>query len=120
MRAVPGKLVQALLHLIENALQNSSEADPVEIFGEVAEGAGVVRIRDRGTGLPGAVAPDQIFEPFWTTHPSHRGLGLAMARHFVGAHGGTITAADNDPPPGATFTVRLPLGTRETGLSRGV
>lgn len=119
-RAVPGKLVQALLHLIENALQNSSDGDPVEIAGEVAKGGGVIRIRDRGTGLPGAVAPDQLFEPFWTSRPGHRGLGLALARHFVGAHGGTITAADNHPQPGATFTVWLPSGTREVGLPKGV
>jgi PAS domain S-box-containing protein len=107
VRAVPGKLVQALFHLLENALQVTPERLRVEIGGEAREGSCALQVRDRGPGLPREVQPEKLFEPFWTSRPGRRGLGLALARHYVGAHGGAVTAANNDPPPGATFTVWL-------------
>ncbi len=110
LHAAPGQLIHAFAHLLENALQHTTNGDSVEVAGQSEEGTCVVVIRDHGTGLPEAAEPGQVFEPFWTTRQGHRGLGLALARHYIGAHGGTVSAQNNDPPPGATFTVRLPVG----------
>jgi ABC-type amino acid transport substrate-binding protein len=109
VNAVPGKLVEAFVHLLENALQHTPGDEPVDVEAEADGGCLCLRVRDRGEGLPKEADPDRIFEPFWTSRQGHRGLGLALARHYVTAHGGTLTAENNEPPPGAVFTVRIPL-----------
>lgn len=63
--------------------------------------------RDSGAG----VSPDQagrLFEAFFSTDPGKIGLGLAIARSIVAAHGGTIGLVE-DGGPGAIFAVSLPL-----------
>ena len=52
---------------------------------------------------------DRVFEPYVSTKETGLGLGLAICRRIVEAHGGQIAAA-NTPPRGAVFTVRLPTG----------
>ena len=72
-----------------------------------AQGDARIEIRDRGSGIP----PDaltKVFEPFVTTKQDGLGLGLAICRSIVTAHGGHISAANN-PEHGTTFTVSLPL-----------
>ena len=66
-----------------------------------------IEVRDRGSGIaPDALA--RIFEPFVTTKRDGLGLGLAICRSILSAHGGYISAANN-PERGATFVVSLPL-----------
>ena len=50
---------------------------------------------------------DRIFDMFWTTKSGGMGIGLAICRTIVAAHGGTLTAANNSDK-GATFRVALP------------
>lgn len=82
----------------------------------LADGGIVVSVRDTGEGIP----PDEIsriFERFYQVDKSRQrdrledgwGLGLAIARQIVEAHGGTIRA-DSRAGQGTTFTVWLPLG----------
>jgi signal transduction histidine kinase len=58
----------------------------------------------------------RVFQRFWqgdsvnSRQTSGLGLGLALARHFVELHGGTISVDSDGPGKGATFTVTLPLG----------
>ena len=108
LKANAGQIVQALAHLLQNAIQVTPEGRRVSMEAEANSERCLIRVRDRGPGLP-KVEIEQIFEPFWTTRQGHRGLGLALARHYVTAHGGSLTASDNDPPPGATFTAALPV-----------
>jgi len=52
---------------------------------------------------------ERMFEPFFTTRAGGTGLGLTLVKSVVEAHGGRVRAWNNEPPPGATFEVRLPL-----------
>jgi PAS domain S-box-containing protein len=65
----------------------------------------IVSVGDDGIGLSDDQLP-QIFEPFYTTKPGGMGLGLAICRAIVTAHGGTLTAERN-PNRGMTFSFRL-------------
>jgi len=67
----------------------------------------VVRITDRGSGIPDEHLPT-IFEPFFTTRPGGTGLGLYISHDIVKRHGGNI-AVLSEPGRGTTFTVELPF-----------
>jgi signal transduction histidine kinase len=79
-----------------------------------------VTVTDTGIGIPATSLP-YIFQRFWqgeaTVNRGGLGLGLALARHFVELHGGTIQAASAGEGKGATFTVTFPLA-REGNNSR--
>ncbi len=104
----PTKISLALVHLLENALESSGRSDTVLLSAEVTQGRVCLTVADRGTGLSRELG-DTIFEPFVTSKTGKSGLGLAVAKAYAEAHGGTLTAADIDPPPGAAFTLQLPL-----------
>jgi PAS domain S-box-containing protein len=103
--------------VFRNIFENSLAAcgDPVQIDIACSEThiedrpAIRIRIRDNGPGL----TPEQrrkIFEPFFTTKSQGTGLGMAIAKRIVQAHGGAITVGEN-PPPGAEIILTLPRGT---------
>lgn len=107
VRALRNAVVQALYHLLKNA----AEADPhgeILLAAAEEEGAAVLRVLDRGPGLPPELG-EKIFEPFVSGKAGHRGLGLALGRHFVEQSGGTLRGENRVPPPGAVFLIRLPL-----------
>ncbi|NMB88322.1 MAG: sensor histidine kinase, partial [Chloroflexi bacterium] len=73
-----------------------------------------VRVADSGPGIPGA-EKERIFERFYQAGRAHSadghpglGLGLAITRQIIAAHGGAIQVADH-PPQGAVFIVTLPV-----------
>jgi two-component system NtrC family sensor kinase len=102
------KIAQALLNLVQNAL-HFSEPEGRVLLQTRREGSwGVVRVVDRGSGIPPDFLP-RLFQPFASRRQGGTGLGLALVRKFVEAHGGSVEGANNEPGPGATFTVRLPL-----------
>jgi signal transduction histidine kinase/ActR/RegA family two-component response regulator len=118
--ADPARLEQVLTNLLHNAAKFTPEGGHIALDLDLArdrpEPEARVQVRDDGEGVPAAVL-QEIFEPFRQGHPPggprqrHGGLGigLALARHLVGLHGGTIEAASAGPGAGSTFTVRLPL-----------
>jgi PAS domain S-box-containing protein len=105
------QLLQVLLNLTMNAFEAMSvnRADTRRLVisgGQNGEGEIAVRVRDSGPGFPSGIA-DQLFEPFFSTKAEGTGMGLAIARSIVEAHGGTLSA-ENRAEGGALFTVCLP------------
>jgi PAS domain S-box-containing protein len=68
----------------------------------------LVAVRDSGPGLH-TDSQNQLFNPFYTTKPKGLGMGLAVSRSIIEAHGGQLGAIPNDGP-GATFQFTLPVG----------
>ncbi len=107
----PGLIVQALVSLLTNAATYSPPDQPIEASIARDEAQLVFYVADRGAGLaPGEEV--RVFEKFYrgTGKPTGGlGLGLAIAKQLVEAHGGTMTAR-NRSDVGARFSIRLPLG----------
>jgi signal transduction histidine kinase len=98
---------QALLNLVRNAREAMPEGGELRIALAPAVGGGVdVVIEDEGTGIPDDVR-ESVFDPFFTTKQRGTGLGLAVTREIVEAHGGAI-ACEARAPKGTRFRVHLP------------
>jgi two-component system sensor kinase FixL len=105
------QLLQVMLNLTMNAFEALSvlraESRRVVVSASGDAGGGVcLKVRDCGPGFPGGIA-EQLFEPFFSTKAEGTGMGLAIARSIIEAHGGTL-AAENCDTGGACFTVCLP------------
>jgi CheY-like chemotaxis protein len=110
----PGRLQQVVWNLLTNAIKFTPPGGRAEVRlarqGEALE----VSVRDTGPGIPPEFLP-HVFERFRqgdsSTTRAHGGLGLGLAivRHIVEAHGGTVEAESAGPGQGSTFRVRLPL-----------
>ncbi|MDR7048160.1 signal transduction histidine kinase [Duganella sp. 3397] len=101
----PAQLEQALLNLVRNAHESGSPPDQVTL--EVRRQQDLVRIdvHDRGPGMSDTVLTNALV-PFYSTKRSGTGLGLALAREIIEAHGGRITLSNRD---GGGLTVTLML-----------
>ncbi|MFF2505848.1 ATP-binding protein [Streptomyces sp. NPDC058067] len=110
-----GLLERAVANIVENAVKYSPEDEPVLVAASTLGDRVEVRVVDRGPGVPDT-AKDRIFAPFQRYGDAPRGagvgLGLAVARGFVEAMNGTLTAEDT---PGGGLTMVLTL-TAATGL----
>ncbi len=105
------QLEQVVLNLVMNAFdalsQKPAGSRVLTIRIEPLEtGGATVSVSDTGTGIAADIE-GRIFEPFMTTRSTGMGMGLAICRTIVGAHGGSISAA-NDDGGGATFRFTLP------------
>ncbi len=109
VRGRSSELLEILFHLLQNAVQVSPEQAPVEVrIEEDADGV-VVRVLDRGPGLPADVA--EIFSPFYTTErPGRLGLGLSLSWELARKNGGRLEAAPRDGG-GAEFRLLLQRAT---------
>ncbi len=98
---------QLFLGLLNNAAEAAGEGAEVVLEARACDGAVEVAVADSGPGVP-AHLRERIFEPFFTTRKRGTGLGLAVAKQIVEAHGGRISVGDR-AGGGACFTVSLPL-----------
>lgn len=96
-------LRQALFNLLLNALQAVPEGGAIEVHAERTNGHAVIEVRDDGPGVPDSRKQD-IFRPYFTTHREGTGLGLAVVKQIVAAHGWDIECADRSPH-GAIFRI---------------
>ena len=107
------QLQQVLLNLILNsldAMRETSAARRTLVLQTLPDGDAAIRVivGDAGPGIDPA-SLEHIFDTFHTTKPGGLGMGLAIARSIVEAHGGRLWA-ENNPGGGATFIFTLPLG----------
>ncbi len=103
----------ALENVVRNAIEATGSASLVRIETLVAQdGTHVIRVVDRGPGMPARVL-EQALDDFFTTKPEGTGLGLAFSRRVLEAHGGTLSLASRvgpAPDQGTTVELRLPFG----------
>jgi PAS domain S-box-containing protein len=103
------QLQQVLLNLVLNGMEaigSDGEGRHIALQTLQVEGAVRISVRDQGPGIPEDTL-SRIFETFYTTKQDGMGMGLAISRSIVEAHGGRIWA-ENNPDRGATFSFTLP------------
>jgi two-component system, OmpR family, sensor histidine kinase KdpD len=105
--ADPGLLERVLANLFSNALRHSPSSQPPELRAQLLENTVAVEVVDHGQGVPDE-QKERIFEPFARLGDRHPGvgLGLAVAKGFAEAMGGSIEALDT---PGGGLTIRVTL-----------
>jgi signal transduction histidine kinase len=110
VRVDRGRIQQVLGNLLGNALKFTPAGGTVTLEATAGNDSAMFRVRDTGVGIPADRLP-HVFDQFWQGSPGDRrgvGLGLAIAKAVVEAHGGTISA-ESEPGKGSVFTLRLPL-----------
>jgi len=112
----PDRMREVFSNLLGNALKYSPDDAPIQVACEDGAGQVIVRVTDRGIGIPPQFLP-HVFERFYRARNSREhsapgsGLGLTIARELVLAHGGDIRAESAGEGKGSTFTVSLPAAT---------
>lgn len=111
-------IMQVIINLVDNAVKYTPPGSTIVIETKVGDGLAAVAVSDNGSGISNE-SKEHIFDMFYTANnkaaDSRRslGLGLALCKSIIGAHGGTITVSDNQPH-GAVFQFTLP--TEEVNL----
>ena len=126
VRADVERLQQVFWNLLANAVKFTPHGGLIDVYLERNDSLAEVRIEDSGPGVPPEFLPD-IFERFSQADGSSTrkhgglGLGLAIVRHLVELHGGTVSATNREAGSGAILTVRLPamVGPRIFAEQRG-
>ncbi len=120
-QGLEARLAQVFVNLITNAISFCEEGDAVRVWARQRENRVLVVVEDTGPGIP-EQALGKIFKRFYSERPEgqfgeHSGLGLAISKQIVEAHGGVIWAENIRPthadvtsePLGARFVVGLPV-----------
>jgi len=110
--ASKGQLQEVILNLVVNAVDAmrpiTDRARVLKVSSKFVSGQGVsIDVADSGTGIEPKNL-EGLFEAFFTTKPHGTGMGLAICRSIVEAHGGRLSAAPNEPH-GAVFRFTLPV-----------
>lgn len=121
IRGLEARLAQVFVNLITNAISFCEEGDAVRVWARRRENRVLVVVEDTGPGIP-EQALTKVFKRFYSERPqgdfgNHSGLGLAISKQIVEAHGGVIWAENIRPtqaditsePLGARFVVGLPV-----------
>lgn len=107
-------IIQVIINFVENAIKYTPIGSDIRITAENRDSFVSVSVTDNGDGIPDNVKP-HVFEMFYTRDnkigDSRRslGLGLALCKSIINAHGGEITLTDNEPY-GSIFTFTIPSG----------
>ncbi len=123
VRGDAARLQQVVWNLVSNAVKFTPRGGRVTVRLGVDREQAVLEVRDTGPGIRADFMP-YLFDRFRQADSSSTrahgglGLGLAIVRHILELHGGTIRASSDGPDTGSVFVVRLPL-TSEAPLARG-
>jgi len=109
------RLQQVIFNLLENAGYHAPKDTVIEL--QIGQNEGdaryaVIRVVDAGHGIP----PEnitRIFEPFYSNRRGGTGLGLSLVKHFIESMGGSVRIWNNEPPPGCTAELHIPIAARE-------
>jgi signal transduction histidine kinase len=114
IRADAGRLQQVVNNLLSNSLKFTPRGGRVSVHADCVDDSFLLTVEDTGIGIEPDFVPF-VFDRFRQADSSSTrahagaGLGLAIARHLVELHGGSIAAASEGRGRGSTFTVRLPV-----------
>jgi PAS domain S-box-containing protein len=114
LHADPDRLQQVVWNLLMNGVKFTPSGGRVEVLVQRVDEQVEITVRDSGQGIPSAALPF-IFDRFRQADSSSTrattglGIGLALVRHLVELHGGTVDAHSDGEGKGATFHVRLPI-----------
>ncbi|MHC1480179.1 sensor histidine kinase [Frateuria aurantia] len=111
----PVQLEQVLINLLKNAVEADPEHERVELRVQQTPQQLRIEVLDRGPGMSDAVLAQALL-PFYSTKRSGTGLGLALVREIVEAHGGRISLANRE---GGGLRVQLNLPQTEPGTETG-
>jgi len=115
----PDRLQQVVWNLVSNAVKFTPKEGRVEVELDRVDAHARLRVKDTGKGIPATFLPhvfDRLRQADSTSTRAHGGLGigLAIVRHLVELHGGTVAAESAGEGKGATFSVELPVSAAET------
>jgi signal transduction histidine kinase/CheY-like chemotaxis protein len=119
VRGDPARLQQVVWNLLVNAVKFTPREGRVRVSVHAPGAHAVIMVRDTGQGITPDVLP-HVFERFHqadsgsTRTHGGLGIGLALVRHLVELHGGSVRASSEGQDRGATFVVELPLATGDT------
>jgi signal transduction histidine kinase len=106
-------------NLIGNALRHTKRGDKIKLIAQADEGAVRLTVADTGAGIPAEHLP-HIFEKFYQVpgvpHAGGAGLGLAIVREIITAHGGEVSV-NSRPGAGTAFSFTLPVGPQAAAAS---
>jgi signal transduction histidine kinase len=109
------QIQQVFINLIVNAIEameSANVAPIVRLQTSIADlNEVLIEVTDNG---PGVADPEQIFDAFMTTKEKGMGIGLAVSRSIIDAHGGRIWC-ENNPGGGARFSVTIPISSSASG-----
>jgi two-component system sensor histidine kinase ChvG len=121
VQGLEGRLAQVFVNLIANAISFCEDGDAIRVWARRRENRILIVVEDTGLGIPDG-ALTKIFKRFYSERPegqfgNNSGLGLAISKQIVEAHGGVIWAENIRPteadvtsdPLGARFVVGLPV-----------
>src|SRR5262249_13968186 len=122
VQADPERVETALDSLLDNAVRYTVAGGQIRLSGRREDGVAVVEVRDDGTGIP----PSEIgfvFESFRSGVGGGTGMGLAIVKAIMQAHGGSVSVVsdrtENGTGGGSVFTLRIPVrATSRTALAR--
>ena len=106
-------MVQALVNLLDNAINYSSEKSRIEISASVEDKELIISVQDHGIGIP-KMHLSRLFERFYRVDKARSrnlggtGLGLAIVKHIAHVHDGHVSVKST-PGTGSIFSLHLPL-----------
>lgn len=113
------QLEQVVLNLVRNAIESMQQTAPrdrtLRIVSRASQGVLEVDVDDNGSGISD---PERIFDAFYTTKEDGMGMGLAICRSIIEAHGGRISARST-PGAGSTVSFTLPLAASQADAGVG-